>query len=87
MAEHEIDRAIRRRAQAPLSRRGFLWAGTMSASAAFLAACTGGGSTASTEPAASSAPGASTGAAPSAAIASDIEKDLFMYNWATTSTR
>ena len=81
MAEHEIDRAIRRMAQAPLSRRGFLWAGTMSASAAFLAACTGGGSTASSAPVASSAPGASTGAAPSAAIASDIEKDLFMYNW------
>ena len=76
MAEHEIDRAIRRMAQAPLSRRGFLYASTMSATAAFLAACSGGAS-------GSSAPSADAGAtaAPSFAVPADIEKELFMYNW------
>ena len=73
MAEHDLDRVIRRMANAPLSRRGFLWAGTMSASAAFLAACSSAG-TASVAP--SAAPVAS-----GASIAGDIEKDLFMYNW------
>ncbi len=79
MAEHEIDRAIRRMARAPLSRRGFLWAGTMSASAAFLAACGAGG--ASSAPAGSSAAASSAPAASGGAVASDIEKELFMYNW------
>lgn len=73
MAEHDLDRVIRRMANAPLSRRGFLWAGTMSASAAFLAACSSPG-TASVAP--SAAPVAS-----GASIAGDIEKNLFMYNW------
>ena len=73
MAEHEIDRAIRRMAQTPLSRRGFLWASTMTASAAFLAACGGGGTSAST------APGGTP--TPSFAVPADIEKELFMYNW------
>lgn len=74
MAEHQIDQAIRRITQTPLSRRGFLWASTMSASAAFLAACsTGGGTTPSL--AAGSTP------LPSFSVPGDIEKELFMYNW------
>ena len=76
MAEHQIDQAIRRIAQTPLSRRGFLYAGTMSATAAFLAACSGGGN-------ASSAPSGVAGAtaAPSFAVPAGMEKELFMYNW------
>jgi spermidine/putrescine transport system substrate-binding protein len=74
VAEHDIDRAIRRLAQTPLSRRGFLWASTMSASAAFLAACTSGGGTT-----ASQASGATP--MPSFSVPADIEKELFMYNW------
>ena len=92
MADQEIEQVIRRieRLQrVSLSRRGFMWASAMSASAAFLAACTGGGSSsAAPASAASSAPSA----APSEALASvapeqsftvppDIEKELFMYNW------
>ncbi len=75
MAEHPIDQTIRRMVQAPLSRRGFLYAGTMSAAAAFLAACSGNG-------AATGAPsGAGGTAAPSFAIPEGIESELFMYNW------
>ncbi len=74
VTEHQIDQAIRRMAQTPLSRRGFLWASTMSASAAFLAACsTGGGTTPS------QAPGSTP--LPSFSVPGDIEKELFMYNW------
>ena len=85
MAEHELERAIRRMAGAPLSRRGFMWAGTMSASAAFLAACgaknglsasAGPSSAASAAPAGSATPTASVGT-----VGTDIEKELFMYNW------
>ena len=76
MAEHQIDRAIRRVAQTPLSRRGFLYAGTMSATAAFLAACTGSGG-------GSAAPSGEAGATavPSFAVPAGIETQLFMYNW------
>ena len=76
MAEHQIDEAIRRIAHTPLSRREFLYASTLSATAAFLAACSssGGGSVAP-----SGVSGASAG--PSFAVPAGIEKDLFMYNW------
>jgi spermidine/putrescine transport system substrate-binding protein len=72
-----------------------MWAGTMSASAAFLAACSSGGGGASAAP--SEAPSAapteaasasasavaeeSLGPEPSFEVPPDIEKDLFMYNW------
>lgn len=90
MAENEIDQVIRRMSRTPLSRRGFLYASTMSAAAAFLAACSGGSSASSAPTAgASSAPtagapsaaasaGASTAAVPSYAT----EGALYMYNWA-----
>jgi spermidine/putrescine transport system substrate-binding protein len=73
-----------------------MWAGTMSASAAFLAACSSGGGGTSAAPA-SEAPSAapteaasasasavaeeSLGPEPSFEVPPDIEKDLFMYNW------
>ena len=79
MAEHQIDEAIRRIAQTPLSRRGFLYASGLSATAAFLAACSTGGGTSAAPSAASAAPGASAG--PSFAVPAGIEKELFMYNW------
>jgi len=76
----------------PLSRRGFMWASAMSASAAFLAACSSGGSP-SAAPAASEAPSTAPSAAaseaaveslgpePSFVVPPNIEKELFMYNW------
>ena len=88
---------VRQMARTPLSRRGFMWAGTMTASAAFLAACSSGGggptaapaseapSAAPTEAASASASAAaveSLGPEPSFEVPPDIEKDLFMYNWA-----
>jgi spermidine/putrescine transport system substrate-binding protein len=81
-----IERLVRQLARTPLSRRGFMWASTMSASAAFLAACSGGGGPTAPASVASAAPasaGASpTGAAePSYVVPANIEKDLFMYNW------
>ena len=87
MAENEIDRAIRRMAKTPLSRRGFLYASTMSATAAFLAACTSNTGSAAPTAAGSAAPSAPAGspsAATSAAPAPSYatEGALFMFNWA-----
>ncbi|HEV8696065.1 MAG TPA: spermidine/putrescine ABC transporter substrate-binding protein [Candidatus Limnocylindrales bacterium] len=86
MTDQEIERIVRQMARTPLSRRGFMWASTMSASAAFLAACSGGGgqsaapaSTAPSAAPASTAPSASAEA--SYAVPANIEKELFMYNW------
>ncbi len=78
MADHEIDRIIRRMTRTPLSRRGFLYAGSMSAAAAFLAACSGNGGGGSAAP---SAGGPVASAVPSFDVPADIEKELFMYNW------
>jgi len=76
VAEQDIDNVIRRMAQTPLSRRGFLYAGTMSAAAAFLAACSGNNAAGSTAPS-----GPAGSATPSFAVPAGIEKELFMYNW------
>lgn len=89
MADQDIAGIVRRMAMRPLSRRGFLWAGTMSAGAAFLAACSGGGSqtAAPGSSAPSAAPEASDAPQPSAvpegsyAVPANIETELFMYNW------
>jgi spermidine/putrescine-binding protein len=87
VADQDIEQIIRRMARAPMNRRGFLKASTMSASAAFLAACTGGGSSPSA--ASSTAPSAAASAAPGSAAPSEAaapsyatEGALFMYNWA-----
>jgi len=77
--------------EARLNRRGFLAAGGLTATAAFLAACSQGGGTsaapsvgASAAPPASDAPpasaGASTGEVPAPSYAT--EGALFMFNWA-----
>jgi spermidine/putrescine transport system substrate-binding protein len=82
MAEQDLDQIIRRMSQTKVSRRGFLWASGLSASAAVIAAC--GGGTATPSASASAAPPASGGAegsaSPSAAPVA-VEKELFMYNW------
>ena len=87
MAENEIERAIRKMARTPLSRRGFMYASTMSAAAAFLAACSAnsGGSAApsvATSAAPSAAPGASASAGAVPAPSYATEGALYMFNWA-----
>jgi spermidine/putrescine transport system substrate-binding protein len=84
--DQEIERIVQQMARTPLSRRGFMWASTMSASAAFLAACSGGGgqsaAPASTAPSAAPASTAPSAAAEASyAVPANIEKELFMYNW------
>ena len=98
MADQEMERYVRqmrwRLERTPLSRRGFMWASAMSASAAFLAACSsagGGPSAAPASEAPSSAPSAvpsaseaaveSLGPEPSFEVPPNMEKELFMYNW------
>ncbi|HEV8281379.1 MAG TPA: spermidine/putrescine ABC transporter substrate-binding protein [Candidatus Limnocylindrales bacterium] len=86
MKDQEIERIVQQMARTPLSRRGFMWASTMSASAAFLAACSGGGgqsaAPASTAPSAAPASTAPSAAAEASyAVPANIEKELFMYNW------
>ena len=84
MTDQDLDQTIRRMAQTPLSRRGFLWASGLSASAAFLAACgPGASSSASTAPSAA-APSTEGSEAPSASPSAEavvVEKELLMYNW------
>ena len=84
MTDQDLDQTIRRMAQTPLSRRGFLWASGLSASAAFLAACgPGASSSASTAPSAA-APSTEASEAPSASPSAEavvVEKELLMYNW------
>jgi spermidine/putrescine-binding protein len=84
VTDQDLDQTIRRMAQTPLSRRGFLWASGLSASAAFLAACGPGASpSASTAPSAA-APSSEASEAPSASPSAEavvVEKELLMYNW------
>jgi spermidine/putrescine transport system substrate-binding protein len=92
VAEQDLHAQLQRIAGSKISRRGFLQGSTFAAASAFLAACSSNGSaaTAGTSAAASSAAGASAGASasagatavPSFAVPADIEKELFMYNWA-----
>ena len=84
MADHELDQIIRRMSQAKVGRRGFLAGTGLAGLSAFIAACTGGGSsTASPSAASSSAPSTapSTGASASAAPV-ETEGALYMFNWA-----
>ena len=87
MTEQDIERAVRRMSRTPLSRRGFLYASTMSATAAFLAACTSNSAGSAAPPASVAAsnppaggPSPSTGPAPAPSYAT--EGALFMFNWA-----
>lgn len=84
MAERDLDEMLRRMSQTKVNRRGFLAAAGLTGSAAFLAACSPGGSGSAAPPstAASAAPSASEGAVASAAPSFEIENELLMYNWA-----
>lgn len=75
MAEQDLQAMLQRIAESKISRRGFLQGSTLAATGAFLAACTGGGGAGSSQAAGGTA-------APSFAVPADIEKELFMYNWA-----
>jgi spermidine/putrescine transport system substrate-binding protein len=85
MAERDLDEVLRRMSQTKVNRRGFLAAAGLTGAAAALAAC-GPGGTSSAAP--TSAPAASASAVPSTAVVEtaapsfEIEKELFMYNWA-----
>ena len=80
MTERDLDAVLRRMAQAKVNRRGFLAAAGFGATSAVIAACSSpsGGTTPAPSAAASAA---AASAAPSAAAA-EVEKELFMYNWA-----
>src|SRR5919109_3078359 len=85
MTERERMAMWRRMTRRPVSRRGFLKAGGLGATSAFLAACTGTQPSASAPPTGTVAPpspqgSASPSAVPSASYAT--EGALFMYNWA-----
>ena len=79
----DLHAQLQRMARAKVSRRGFLQGSTLAATSAFLAACS---RTRAVAAAASAAPGGSAAPAgtpvPSFAVPADIEKELFMYNWA-----
>ncbi len=89
--DHEIEAIVRRVSANEMTRRRFLAATGFTSIAAFVAACTGSGSSAAPSAAPSTAP-APSAAAPSAAAPSAsapapepsyaTEGALFMYNWA-----
>ena len=84
MGERDLDEVLRRMSQTKVNRRGFLAAAGLTGTAAALAACapSGTGSAAPSTGAASAAPAPSTAVVESAAPSFEIEKELFMYNWA-----
>jgi spermidine/putrescine transport system substrate-binding protein len=84
VAERDLDEVLRRMSQTKINRRGFLAAAGLTGTAAALAACGpgGAGSAAPSTAAASAAPAPSTAVVESAAPSFEIEKELFMYNWA-----
>jgi len=85
MAERDLDAVLRRMSQTRVNRRGFLAAAGLTGTAAALAACSPGTGGSAAPASASAAPGS---VAPSAAAVDtpapsyEIEKELFMYNWA-----
>jgi len=84
VGERDLDEVLRRMSQTKVNRRGFLAAAGLTGTAAALAACapSGTGSAAPSTGAASAAPAPSTAVVESAAPSFEIEKELFMYNWA-----
>jgi len=83
VADQDLSQMLARMSKTKVNRRGFLAASGLTASAAFLAACSSNGAvsqppSAAASTGASAAPGGSAGAAPSYAT----EGALFMYNWA-----
>jgi spermidine/putrescine transport system substrate-binding protein len=84
MAQQDVEATVRRLAQAKVNRRGFLAAAGLGATGAVLAACSSpsGGATVAPSAAESAAASAAASEAPSAAPVAEVEKELFMYNWA-----
>jgi spermidine/putrescine transport system substrate-binding protein len=84
MAQQDVEATVRRLAQAKVNRRGFLAAAGLGATGAVLAACSSPSGGASVAPSAAESAAASAAAseAPSAAPVAEVEKELFMYNWA-----
>jgi spermidine/putrescine transport system substrate-binding protein len=90
--EHEIETIVRRVSANSITRRRFLAATGFTSIAAFVAACSGGGTspspssaapstgTPSSEPSAGESPSAA--ASPSAVAVTETEGTLLMYNWA-----
>jgi spermidine/putrescine transport system substrate-binding protein len=84
VTDRDLDTMLRRMAQTKVNRRGFLAAAGLTATGAALAACsgTGGASTAPSSAAATAAASEAASAAPSLGPVAEVEKELFMYNWA-----
>jgi spermidine/putrescine transport system substrate-binding protein len=85
MAERDLDEVLRRMSQTRVNRRGFLAAAGLTGTAAALAACspgTGGSAAPASAPPASGSVAPSAAAVDTPAPSYEIEKELFMYNWA-----
>ena len=84
MAERDLDEVLRRMSQTKVNRRGFLAAAGLTGTAAALAACgpSGAASTAPSTAPASAAPSTAVVESAAPAPSFEIEKELFMYNWA-----
>lgn len=81
VADQDLNRLLARMARTKVNRRSFLAASGLTGTAAFLAACTGGGG--ATNPPASGGTGASAtpGGGSAAPSAGPVESELFIYNW------
>jgi spermidine/putrescine transport system substrate-binding protein len=87
VAQRHLHEVLREGGGVKINRRGFLYASGLTASAAYLAACSGGGSspaapTAAGSAAGSAAPPASAGASTGAEPSYATEGALYMFNWA-----
>ena len=81
MADRALDWYLKQAANRPINRRGFLAFAGLSGSAAFLAAC-GGGTSSAPSTAPSTAPSGEPSAAPSVAPSvADIGTAIYIYNW------
>ncbi len=93
MSEQDLDRVLKRMSETRINRRGFLAAAGLTVTGAALAACSTNGTASAAPSAASAAPAsaapasaaasaeASAGASAAAYEHTDVEKELFMYNW------
>ena len=80
----DLEAMFKRMTETRINRRGFLAAAGYSSFAAFLAACSAGGSGSSAAPttaASSTAPSTAASVAPSPAASYVTETELIMYNW------